>query len=79
MKVIMSDARLQTPRTLYEKVFDAHIVDEKSDGTVLIYIGTNITTIAISWVSNLTPLVFRQALDPRSLIAGTAPNRIATD
>lgn len=28
------------PRTLYEKVFEDHIVDEKEDGTVLIYIGT---------------------------------------
>ncbi|KAK8243317.1 aconitase family-domain-containing protein [Phyllosticta capitalensis] len=26
------------PRTLYEKVFEDHIVDEKEDGTVLIYI-----------------------------------------
>ena len=27
------------PRTLYDKVFQDHIVDEKSDGTVLLYIG----------------------------------------
>ena len=27
------------PRTLYDKVFEDHIVDEKDDGTVLIYIG----------------------------------------
>lgn len=27
------------PKTLYDKVFDAHIVDEKDDGTVLLYIG----------------------------------------
>jgi 3-isopropylmalate dehydratase len=27
------------PRTLYDKVFEDHIVDEKDDGTILIYIG----------------------------------------
>ena len=27
------------PRTLYDKVFDSHIVDEESDGTILLYIG----------------------------------------
>ncbi|OAL18016.1 hypothetical protein AYO22_11032 [Fonsecaea multimorphosa] len=29
---------VQKPRTLYEKVLESHIVDEKEDGTVLIYI-----------------------------------------
>lgn len=27
-----------TPQTLYDKVFQAHIVDEKLDGTILLYI-----------------------------------------
>lgn len=27
------------PRTLYDKVFQDHIVDEKEDGTILLYIG----------------------------------------
>ena len=27
------------PRTLYDKVFEDHIVDEKPDGTILLYIG----------------------------------------
>lgn len=27
------------PKTLYDKVFDAHIVNEQEDGTVLLYIG----------------------------------------
>jgi hypothetical protein len=27
------------PQTLYDKVFEAHIVDGKSDGTILLYIG----------------------------------------
>lgn len=27
------------PRTLYDKVFSDHIVDERMDGTILLYIG----------------------------------------
>ncbi len=27
------------PRTLYDKVFQDHIVDERLDGTILLYIG----------------------------------------
>lgn len=27
------------PKTLYDKVFDHHIVDEREDGTILLYIG----------------------------------------
>lgn len=27
------------PRTLYDKVFQDHIVNEQSDGTILLYIG----------------------------------------
>lgn len=30
------------PRTLYDKVLAAHIVDEKLDGTILLYIGMKI-------------------------------------
>jgi len=28
-----------TPQTLYDKVLQAHVVDEKLDGTLLLYIG----------------------------------------
>ena len=28
------------PRTLYDKVLQDHIVDERNDGTLLLYIGT---------------------------------------
>jgi 3-isopropylmalate dehydratase len=28
------------PRTLYDKVFQDHIVDEREGGTILLYIGT---------------------------------------
>lgn len=31
---------VKPPRTLYDKVFEDHIVDEKEDGTILLYIGT---------------------------------------
>lgn len=27
------------PQTLYDKVLESHIVDEKEDGTILLYIG----------------------------------------
>ncbi len=30
------------PRTLYDKVFQDHIVDERDDGTILLYIGGQI-------------------------------------
>lgn len=30
---------IRGPRTLYDKVFEDHIVDEKKDETVLLYIG----------------------------------------
>ena len=32
----------QKPRTLYDKVFEAHIVDERDDGTILLYIGKHV-------------------------------------
>jgi hypothetical protein len=31
---------VKPPQTLYDKVFEDHIVDEKDDGTILLYIGT---------------------------------------
>lgn len=34
---------VRPPRTLYDKVFEDHIVDEKDDGTVLLYIGTAVS------------------------------------
>jgi hypothetical protein len=30
---------VQGPRTLYDKVFQDHIVDERGDGTILLYVG----------------------------------------
>jgi 3-isopropylmalate dehydratase len=36
------------PRTLYDKVFQDHIVDEKPDGTVLLYIGKIFGLLAYS-------------------------------
>lgn len=31
---------VKPPQTLYDKVFEDHIVEEKEDGTILLYIGT---------------------------------------
>ena len=36
---IKMPAPVGNPQTLYDKVFSAHIVDEKLDGTILLYIG----------------------------------------
>ena len=33
---------VKPPRTLYDKVFEDHIVDEKEDGTILLYIGEDV-------------------------------------
>lgn len=30
---------MKPPQTLYDKVFEDHIIEEKEDGTVLLYIG----------------------------------------
>jgi hypothetical protein len=30
---------LARPQTLYDKVFKDHVVDEKDDGTILLYVG----------------------------------------
>ena len=35
----------QKPRTLYDKVFQDHIIDERDDGTILLYIGQYIHRI----------------------------------
>ncbi len=36
------------PRTLYDKVFQDHIVDERLDGTILLYIGTYTVVIPLN-------------------------------
>jgi hypothetical protein len=41
------------PRTLYDKVFQDHIVDERLDGTILLYIGTQ--TLLAAAPLTLTP------------------------
>jgi homoaconitase/3-isopropylmalate dehydratase large subunit len=37
---------VKPPQTLYDKVFQDHIVEEKDDGTILLYIGTILSPIA---------------------------------
>lgn len=39
------------PKTLYDKVFEDHIVNEQDDGTILIYIGMHILSHCSSSVS----------------------------
>jgi homoaconitase/3-isopropylmalate dehydratase large subunit len=41
----------RTPQTLYDKVLQAHIVDEKLDGTVLLYIDRHLVHEVTSPVS----------------------------
>ena len=36
---------VKAPQTLYDKVFEDHIVEEKEDGTVLLYIGMSRATL----------------------------------
>lgn len=50
------------PRTLYDKVFDAHIVDEREDGTILLYIGNGQSQIILVMV--YPKFHGRQALSP---------------
>lgn len=52
-----------TPRTLYDKVFQAHIVDEKLDGTILLYIDRHLVHEVTSPVS-FAPLM--QVLEPNA-------------
>ena len=40
-----------TPQTLYDKVFQDHIVDEKLDGTILLYIDRHLVHEVTSPVS----------------------------
>lgn len=43
---------VKPPQTLYDKVFEDHIVEEKEDGTILLYIG--MACSLRSWVRMLT-------------------------
>ena len=38
---------VKPPRTLYDKVFEDHIVNEKDDGTILLYIGTLLLVVQL--------------------------------
>ncbi|TVY84979.1 3-isopropylmalate dehydratase [Lachnellula suecica] len=49
------------PRTLYEKIFDDHVVAERDDGTILLYIGNASFRVSDMVVDN-----FRQTSHPRS-------------
>lgn len=58
---------IQPPRTLYDKVFEDHIVDEKPDGTILLYIGNfNFFRTSVLGFNKLTILFCRSSLGTRS-------------
>jgi homoaconitase/3-isopropylmalate dehydratase large subunit len=40
---------VKPPQTLYDKVFEDHIVEEKEDGTVLLYIGMSLRVNIVVW------------------------------
>ena len=42
------------PKTLYDKVFDHHVVNEQEDGTCLLYIG--MPRIPCGWLLSFPPL-----------------------
>jgi hypothetical protein len=58
------------PKTLYDKVLDAHIVNEQEDGTLLIYIGM----LRKHWISthDRTLTFPRQTFGPRSDLSSTS-------
>ena len=39
LQLFIMPSAVKPPQTLYDKVFKDHIVEEKEDGTVLLYIG----------------------------------------
>lgn len=51
-----------TPQTLYDKVFQDHIVDEKLDGTILLYIDRHLVHEVTSPVSY--PFPWRRKVYP---------------
>ena len=51
------------PRTLYDKVLDNHIVNEQSDGTILIYIDRHLVHEVTSPVRWLQPFIGTQNTD----------------
>ncbi|PHH70970.1 hypothetical protein CDD80_5617 [Ophiocordyceps camponoti-rufipedis] len=52
----------RNPQTLYDKVLSHHIVDEKLDGTILLYIGILFTKSRHRFDAPFTPLVSRLVL-----------------
>jgi homoaconitase/3-isopropylmalate dehydratase large subunit len=57
-----------TPQTLYDKVLQAHIVDEKLDGTLLLYIDRHLVHEVTSPVSVL-PLDILKSLRSNTIAA----------
>jgi homoaconitase/3-isopropylmalate dehydratase large subunit len=45
---------VKPPQTLYDKVFEDHIVEEKEDGTILLYIGMSIALLCCIYADQIT-------------------------
>jgi 3-isopropylmalate dehydratase len=63
------------PRTLYDKVFQDHIVDERLDGTILLYIGTYTVIIHSTHPDSLTDRhLVHEVTSPVSTLCYCVPN-----
>jgi hypothetical protein len=58
---------VKQPQTLYDKVFNDHIVDEKEDGTILLYIGNLLLSLYCPTVADY---MHRQASRARGHVTG---------
>jgi homoaconitase/3-isopropylmalate dehydratase large subunit len=46
------------PQTLYDKIFNDHIVEEKEDGTIILYVG--MSTLSIDTLDLVADCLHRQ-------------------
>jgi hypothetical protein len=60
-------------KTLYDKVFEDHIVNEQDDGTILLYIGMLVSVLPLWRWPLLNMLRNRPTFGPRSHITCMAP------
>ena len=67
------------PRTLYEKIWDAHVVDQRDDGTALIYIDRHLVhEVTSAQAFEGLRLAGRKARRPERTIA-TPDHNVPTD
>jgi 3-isopropylmalate dehydratase len=68
---------VRQPQTLYDKVFQDHIVEEQEDGTILLYIGASACPIFfyISTDARADRHLVHEVTSPVSIL----PHKIAVD